>query len=219
MRNAHVYNDAGELQCSTCNRFLPATAEFFVINKACRGGIAGRCRKCHRAYYRKWSNTDAHRAQRRRYYELREKPRTAEKARLRMLTQPFHERASILRDGMKERAKWLGIPFDRDVLTVQFLKSWLQRQRTCECCGCELDVARKMNGQKNNHSPSIDRIIPALGYVVGNVALLCWRCNNLKRDATADELQRVADWLRSRTRPRLVLGDQAPPLEAQEAAP
>jgi len=58
----------------------------------------------------------------------------------------------------------------------------------------------KLDGKKKNNSPSIDRIVPALGYVRGNVALLCWRCNNLKRDATAAELQKVVDWMKSRSR-------------------
>jgi hypothetical protein len=45
-------------------------------------------------------------------------------------------------------------------------------------------------------SPSIDRIIPELGYVPGNIRVISMRANSLKSNATADELQRVLDDLR-----------------------
>lgn len=44
-------------------------------------------------------------------------------------------------------------------------------------------------------SPSIDRIVPELGYVPGNIAIISWRANDLKKDATADEMRRIADWI------------------------
>lgn len=37
-------------------------------------------------------------------------------------------------------------------------------------------------------TPSLDRIVPALGYVPGNVRFISWRANTLKSDATAAEL-------------------------------
>jgi hypothetical protein len=65
---------------------------------------------------------------------------------------------------------------------------------SCECCGRRFRL-QPVNGVKSDSSPSVDRIIPSLGYVLGNVALLCWRCNNLKRNATPDELLTIAKWL------------------------
>lgn len=35
-----------------------------------------------------------------------------------------------------------------------------------------------------------------MGYVPGNVAVISWRANNLKRDASADELLRIAAWMK-----------------------
>lgn len=43
--------------------------------------------------------------------------------------------------------------------------------------------------------PSVDRMIPALGYVRGNVNVISHRANALKSDATSDELRAVADWM------------------------
>lgn len=45
-------------------------------------------------------------------------------------------------------------------------------------------------------SPSLDRLIPKLGYVRGNVRVISWRANNLKKDATAEELERIAAYIR-----------------------
>jgi hypothetical protein len=45
-------------------------------------------------------------------------------------------------------------------------------------------------------SPSVDRIIPVLGYVPGNVQVISMRANNLKSNCTnPDDLRRVANWL------------------------
>ena len=44
-------------------------------------------------------------------------------------------------------------------------------------------------------TPSLDRINPKLGYVKGNVQVISWRANNIKRDATAEELRLVADFV------------------------
>lgn len=46
------------------------------------------------------------------------------------------------------------------------------------------------------NSPSLDRIIPTLGYVKGNVAVISRRANIIKNNASAAELERVAAWLR-----------------------
>jgi hypothetical protein len=44
-------------------------------------------------------------------------------------------------------------------------------------------------------APSLDRKVPELGYVPGNVVVISWRANTLKRDATRAEVQAVADWM------------------------
>jgi hypothetical protein len=47
-----------------------------------------------------------------------------------------------------------------------------------------------------DESPTIDRIVPANGYVKGNVCVISWRANRLKSDATPDELMAVAEYAR-----------------------
>ena len=44
---------------------------------------------------------------------------------------------------------------------------------------------------------SLDRVRPSLGYVPGNVRVISFRANSIKRDATPEEIQGVADYARS----------------------
>ncbi len=44
-------------------------------------------------------------------------------------------------------------------------------------------------------SASLDRIIPELGYVPGNVMVISHRANTLKQDATVEELTALINWL------------------------
>lgn len=64
----------------------------------------------------------------------------------------------------------------------------------CPALGIPLQRAQ---GYTSDYSPTLDRIVPALGYVKGNVAIISHRANRMKNDGTAAELELVARWLRS----------------------
>jgi hypothetical protein len=53
-----------------------------------------------------------------------------------------------------------------------------------------------------DNSPSLDRIVPELGYVPGNIAVISSRANMIKSTGTAEEHRKVADWIDSVTKPR-----------------
>ena len=86
----------------------------------------------------------------------------------------------------KIRAKRRGVPFSPlvdDITIPEF----------CPVLGIKLAaVGRSRNDPA---APSLDRIIPELGYVRGNVRVISNRANSLKSNATADELIRVANWV------------------------
>lgn len=100
------------------------------------------------------------------------------------------KRMILLMAGAKQRSKKKGIAFD-----AGFIRLWIKTPASsCECCGERFVYS-------NGHSrlaPTIDRIDNTLGYVAGNVALLCRGCNTLKSDATSDVLRRMANWIDSK---------------------
>jgi hypothetical protein len=64
----------------------------------------------------------------------------------------------------------------------------------CPALGIPLVVHRGVHGPD---SPSVDRLIPKLGYVKGNVAVISYLANHIKLNATPDQLMRVALWTQS----------------------
>lgn len=90
----------------------------------------------------------------------------------------------------KLRAKRLGVPFD---LTAEQLKNLLESTTTCPVFGIPLVVSA--SGQKQYNSPSLDRVKPERGYVYDNLAVISWRANDLKKNASSRELRQVADWM------------------------
>ena len=197
----------GEKACRRCGVVFPADTEHFVRNIKLRDGLTGVCRGCYMADQRRWrqENREAYLKSKREAYANRYKGKWREQRLWRFNNAPVVARARMLRAGMMERARKMGLPFDHEALTIDFLAQWLYQQERCVCCGLPFAMVPIGDGQKNDRSPSIDRIVPTKGYVIGNVALICWRCNNLKRDATPEELQTVVDWMRT------VWGNEAVP--------
>ena len=51
------------------------------------------------------------------------------------------------------------------------------------------------NALQRDNSPSIDRIVPELGYVKGNIVIISWRANRIKCDATPEELKMISEYV------------------------
>ena len=85
-------------------------------------------------------------------------------------------------------AKRNGIPFD---LSVDYLLSIAPEY--CPALGIKLGWCES-SGKPEPHSPSLDKRIPELGYVTGNVQWLSYKANAMKRDASLEELKRFALW-------------------------
>jgi hypothetical protein len=55
------------------------------------------------------------------------------------------------------------------------------------CSATGLPLAHNKGGEASPLSPSLDRIVPALGYVPGNVRLVCHRFNRLRGTDPVDQ--------------------------------
>jgi hypothetical protein len=98
----------------------------------------------------------------------------------------------------KQRARRGDIPFD---LTFEYLMSIT----TDECPIFKTPFVwqqAKGKGNASNESPSLDKIIPELGYTRGNVAFISKRANKMKDDGTMQEHYAIADWIWSHTHAR-----------------
>lgn len=83
------------------------------------------------------------------------------------------------------RAKRAGVPFAIELVDIII-------PRRCPMLGL---VLRPGKGKMHAASPTLDRKIPALGYVPGNIEVISWRANWIKNNASAAELQAVAEWV------------------------
>lgn len=92
---------------------------------------------------------------------------------------------------VKDRANSKDIEFSIDVEDIII-------PEFCPVLGIPLFRNTGGNGPKTN-SPTLDRINPKKGYVKGNVIVISYRANRIKNDATWQELQSIANWLKKLT--------------------
>jgi hypothetical protein len=89
----------------------------------------------------------------------------------------------------KRRALKKRVPFD---LSIDHLADIFPKDGVCPALGLPM-----VWGDQDRHtSPSLDRIVPEKGYVVGNVRWLSQLANQIKTNATTAEICAVADFLR-----------------------
>lgn len=113
------------------------------------------------------------------------------------LKDPFGTKVEDLIVSTKGRAKKKQLTFS-SLLTRGWLRDMLKSQPTCGCCKKLFSYVKTVKGTINPDAPSIDRFDSSKGYTLDNINLICWRCNNLKSDATARELETIAAWMRSK---------------------
>lgn len=91
---------------------------------------------------------------------------------------------NFLFNKVKARAKQLNLPFNLD-------KSDIVIPSHCPVLGIPLFIGE---GKLGHNSPTVDKLIPELGYVKGNIAIMSWRANCLKRDGKLEEFEALVNW-------------------------
>jgi hypothetical protein len=86
----------------------------------------------------------------------------------------------------RSRAKRRGIPFSIALADIVV-------PTHCPILGIPLV---QHTGKKGSgfDSPSLDAIIPSMGYIQGNVQVISHRANAMKNDATFDEMVKLGKW-------------------------
>lgn len=94
----------------------------------------------------------------------------------------------------RQRARRLGVEFN---ITPDDVAAIWPTDNRCPVLGIPLAGVRATRWRTDG-TPSLDRLNNAWGYIKGNVAVISWRANNIKSDATADELEQIATWMRDK---------------------
>ena len=66
----------------------------------------------------------------------------------------------------------------------------------CPILGIPLFRGKGAGGMTAN-SPTLDRIIPSLGYIPGNLQVISQRANVIKNDASFEEIEKVANYMKN----------------------
>jgi len=94
--------------------------------------------------------------------------------------------------GVRTRANQRDVFFDLKIEDIVIPK-------TCPALGIPIEpiVGKgRIDFGKNWNSPTIDRVDPTRGYVPDNIRVISYRANFLKNEATADELEAIARYIR-----------------------
>ena len=66
---------------------------------------------------------------------------------------------------------------------------------TCPILGIPLMFGNALKrASPTDNSPSLDRVIPSLGYVKGNVVVISQRANRIKNDSSLEELVKIVNY-------------------------
>jgi len=168
------------------------------------GNFRWLCADCMRAYRRKRykENTDKMSTNKKKYrdstkgkatekeyemkYKLSGKRQAADDRMMKRLWEDADAyKAQILRR-CKFRANRNGVPFDLCLEDIGF-------PDVCPVLGMQMI---RSTGKADFNSPSIDRLVPELGYVKDNVRIISWRANTLKNNATLEEIEALYNWMK-----------------------
>lgn len=94
---------------------------------------------------------------------------------------------SVALASSKERAKQKNVEHN---ISLDYLYRIFPKDYVCPVFGTKMYW-----GQDRDNSPSLDRIVPDYGYVVGNVAFISGKANTYKLNRTPDILRKIADYV------------------------
>jgi hypothetical protein len=84
------------------------------------------------------------------------------------------------------------IPF-----TIEFDE--LEQPEFCPVFGVKLNYVANEKGNRKPNRASIDKVIPELGYVSGNVRIISDQANRLKNNATVEQLKMILKYIEENT--------------------
>lgn len=105
----------------------------------------------------------------------------------RWLNLPVDKRIRQILSVAKHRAEKKGIPFDLEPQDIAI-------PERCPVLGITLSFSKV---ETRHSSPSIDRIKPELGYTKGNVVVVSWLANDIRRNFEPEDIIRVGEFYKN----------------------
>ena len=176
--------------CTKCDQEKPVSE--FGKDAQKRDGLRPVCKQCNREVAKVWElRTKETRVEQGRKWKAANRALINDTAKA--WRQHGSGSVSEMLSQAKKRAKKAGIPFTVTAADVPI-------PELCPVFGKPL--ARGNTKGPSPWSPSLDKIIPALGYIPGNVRVLSHKANLMKNDATPEELSVFAKWIQQTNQPR-----------------
>lgn len=157
------------------------------------GGVAYSTVEKYQAWRKKYEQTTRFRERVRLYSAKRRKdPALKETLKRYAHTWRKNHRLNYMVYRAIKRATDKGIEFDRG-----FLEELAATKPTnCDCCGVQFNYGVQAKGRQGHPAtPSLDRVDPTIGYVRGNTAIICLRCNVLKKNGSLLEFRNILSYV------------------------
>lgn len=181
-----------EKTCTKCGEVKPYAS--FSPHKLGIGGVRSICKPCSVQQVMEYRKTEKGRESARRAARTYRRTPKGAQAHADSQRRSFaSDPVKYLWSRAKRRAAQKGVPFAIEPSDIVI-------PERCPILGIPLRIGvhgfrvHEFGGDED--SMSLDRIVPELGYVPGNVAVISWRANRLKNNATLDELEALLRWLR-----------------------
>lgn len=170
-------------QCTQC--LIHKELNEFYRNKKNKDGLRSNCKPCSNLQSSKWVKNNKEKVKQTRlaYTSLE-----SVKIQRCKLAKAWNRKSceSTLLTKAKKRAKEKNLPFN-------LTKTDIFIPEICPALGIQL----KVNDDKlGDCSPTLDRFIPELGYVVGNIVVISARANRIKNNASIDEIGKIFSWMK-----------------------
>lgn len=162
--------------CYICNE--EKELEHFCKNKKAKQGVTNLCKSCHYTRRKEKYSEKEEETRKKTYQRRKENPEKYALFLNKKKEYRSRRREQYLLLSCKNRAKKQNIPFNIDISDIII-------PEYCPLLGIKM-IYRE--GKENFNGPSVDKIIPELGYIKNNVRVISKKANMMKFNASKEEL-------------------------------
>jgi hypothetical protein len=185
--------------CIKCN--LEKLNDQFCKKRSAKSGFSSICKLCQSIYHKKRYKDNEQKQIRKEYAksyykenkelilqkvkQYRDQPEIKVRRSKKIKQDKLQNLTKYLWKHAKRRAKEKQLPF---TITTEDIKV----TEYCPVLGLKLIPGE---GKVHDASPTLDKIIPSLGYIPGNIIVMSKKANTLKSNGTLEEHKKLVKWM------------------------